>query len=255
MTMNRERLPLFRLCRRCLQNTRATSTSTKTIPLRIFETSEETDYRQTTKFPKQNWKEEMLAKASSAERFKLNLQERLGQKLQRGLRRKIEFDPSLTIIHKPQYKPPREIFPTTKVSPEELLQQKGEVEESPHQMFRTIENCIAAAVDRLELYAPEQKQMEKSLRPRVGLPHAQFMWLCNILRFQFSSEQIVDYGSRYGLTKSRLVKANRSGSIAMILDKIWNLEIENEVLTQEAVVTKSLEHSFSANYRYPCFPY
>jgi hypothetical protein len=127
-----------------------------------------------------------------------------------------------------------------KVSAEQIFRH-GIVFETQDQVSAAIDKCISVALDKLNIYTPEQAMMERSSRPRVLLPHAEFMWLCQILRCQFSNQQITHYGLT---TAGRKGRTPWNVTVTWILDRVWNVGKEREVNEQYAV-TKSVSRLFA----------
>ena len=107
-----------------------------------------------------------------------------------------------------------------------------------------IEGCISAAIDRLELY-PARNDVNPRPKDKITIPHDQYTWLSSILRFQFTKSQLVDYGQKYCLKKTHLVRENVPDIIKMILLQVWNLEKEPELPPDKTLVTKSIPLSMA----------
>ena len=123
------------------------------------------------------------------------------------------------------------------ISSSELLYSDAEAEASDSTMD-AIEACISAAVRRLELY-PVSKTSDSSPQGTISIPHDQYTWLSSILRFQFSKQQLVQYGILRGLKQSHVQKARLVDCIRMILDEVWHFEKEAELPPGEPLVSKS----------------
>ena len=125
------------------------------------------------------------------------------------------------------------------VSPSDLLHSETAVEVS-EVATAAIETCISAAVDRLGLY-PSSRTDASNLGDKTAIPHDQYMWLSSILQFQFSKQQLVQYGIQRGLHPSRLRRARIADCISIILDEAWKFEKEPELPRGESLVTKSIQ--------------
>jgi hypothetical protein len=244
--------------RRCLQcnfqrprrHTSGSSNSHKKVPLRIFSTGDDTaDIRLTTRHTSeaaqakrekryQEWVKEQLARTPSVERLRNDFSKRLGELLPRGLLEasrytRMQTGPRLrnrvrvgSVLENPQ-----------KVTPEELLQSPEKVE-TKETIIEAIETCIFAAVKRLELF-DSNGDVSIPTKDRKSVPHDQYLWLHNILQFQFSKVQLIDYGHSRGLIKTKLRREQTTDVINTILDRVWNLEKEPELAPEEGLVTKS----------------
>ena len=125
------------------------------------------------------------------------------------------------------------------ISPSELLHSETAVEVS-EVATAAIEACISAAVNRLELYPPSRTDASK-FGDKTAIPHDQYLWLSSILQFQFSKQQLVQYGIQRGLQPSRLQRARIADCISIILDEAWKFEKEPELPRGESLVTKSIQ--------------
>jgi len=122
-----------------------------------------------------------------------------------------------------------------KVSPLELLQ-KPETDESVEAINAAIEGCLRAALQRLD--DPELHDSQSLHETIRRVPHDQYLWLCSILKFQFTKAQLVNYGTACGLIKSHLIRLKTDEVIHTILKIIWKLEKEDELPSDETMVTK-----------------
>jgi len=187
----------------------------------------------------QEWLQKRLAQAPPDERLSRELKMRVGKSRPRGLKRAVDLLTSSSenkVITRTRSR--RHTVPTMQIDPSELMQ-SPKAEDSGDTIYSAIENCIAAAIDRLELYHHQQDIRDLANNP-ISIPHDQYMWLSSILQFQFSKQQLVDYGAKTRLKRSQLQNCKTADTIGQILEKIWNLEKEPELPPEEALVTKSI---------------
>jgi hypothetical protein len=228
----------------------------RAVPLRIFATENVSDdvyanfgvgrselAREEKEKRYQEWLDKRVADAPPNERLSRELKSRVGKSRPRGLKKAVDsfYSPAdTTTITRTRIRRDTSLTPLIQIDPTELIQAPMAAD-SEDSIYDAIESCIAAAIDRLELY-PQQQNTRDHATDRITIPHDQYMWLSAILQFQFSKQQLVGYGTRAGLKKSHVLKCKTSDAIALILDKIWNLQKEPELPPDEALVTKSVHH-------------
>jgi hypothetical protein len=256
------RAPVFKIiCRSCLSRAyqyrgvaSVGGTPTRAVPLRIFATENLSDdvyanfgvgrselAREEKEKRYQEWLEKRVAQAPPNERLSRELKSRVGKSRPRGLKRAVDsfYSPAETaMITRTRTRRDASLTPLTQIDPAELIQ-APKAADTEDAIYDAIESCIGTAIDRLELY-PQQQNNRDHATDRITIPHDQYMWLSSILKFQFSKQQLVGYGTKAGLKKSHAQKCKTSDAIALILDKIWNLEKEPELPPDEALVTKSM---------------
>jgi hypothetical protein len=251
--------PALKLCRQCYLRwfqrrslATWTTTSSKTVPLRIFATEDHTDgpfcktpERKSERFQTEERKNnhEKLKRQfsiSSDERLSSEFRNRVGIYRPRGLLEKadaINTQRGPTLRSRIRVRPEFESSSASTVTPMDLIQTQ-ENAETRESIRAAIERCINVAIDRLEL-RPSQENTGSRPKNKITVPHDQYMWLCSILEYQFSKSQIIDYGHWSGLAKSHLRKAKAIDAVRMILGRVWNLETEPESVPNEDFVTKS----------------
>jgi len=257
--------PSFRtICRGCLSRAgqyrgvaSVSGVPNRAVPLRIFATENVSDdvytnfgvgrselAREEKEKRYQEWLDKRVDEAPPNERLSRELKSRVGKSRPRGLKKAVDsfYSPAdTTTITRTRIRRDTSLTPLIQIDPTELIQAPITAD-SEDSIYDAIESCIGAAIDRLELY-PQQQNTRDHAPDRITIPHDQYMWLSAILQFQFSKQQLVGYGTRAGLKKSHVQKCKTSDAIALILDKIWNLEKEPELPPDEALVTKSVHHS------------
>lgn len=257
--MGAHTVPILKtICRSCLSAVRqcrdiatVSGASNKAVPLRIFTTENvgDKDYtnfgvekseivRDEKERRYQEWLQTRLSQAPPNERLSRELKFRVGKSRPRGLKRAVDSfssPPENTMISRTRSR--RDTIPILRVDPSELIQ-SPKAPDSEDAIYTAIENCIGAAIDRLELY--HQQDTCNLAKNPISIPHNQYMWLSSILHFQFSKQQLIGYGTRAGLKKSHLQKCKTGDAIALILERIWSLEKEPELPPDETLVTKSV---------------
>ena len=225
--------------------------SNRAVPLRIFATENvgEQDYanfgvhksgivRDEKERRYQEWLQMRLSQAPPNERLSRELKIRVGKSRPRGLKRAVDSfssPPENTLISRTRSR--QDTIPILRIDPSELIR-SPKAPDSEDAIYTAIENCIGAAIDRLELYH-HQDTRDLAKNP-ISIPHDQYTWLSSILQFQFSRQQVIGYGTRAGLKKSHLQKCKTGDAIALILQRIWSLEKEPELPPDETLVTKSV---------------
>ena len=261
--MGASSIPVIGICRLCFlrgyqRRHLATSAnaSARPVPLRIFATENDQDdaypvfdddgRSEPSKEEKQQryekWLETRNRLVSSNERLATEFRNRVGRHQPAGLLTAAEaFHTPIgtTTLSRSRGRPDSSLMPLVHISPAELLHPQENVEINDT-IFGAIEGCISAAVERLELYSSRD---DSSTHPKdkITIPHDQYTWLTSILQFQFAKSQLVDYGHKSGLKKTRLLKAKTLDVIKMILEGVWSLEKEPELPPDENLVTKSLQ--------------
>jgi hypothetical protein len=247
-----------RLCRECLlrsfrQITTASDapTAPKPVPLRIFATEADSnaggrssglaaefapsDVSAATRHHRTP--DTVPARAPPAERLNSDFKSRVGPPRRRSAfqspNSKRDPEPRVRISSRvPAYLP--EV--SNPATPTDLLQPPEGLETDT--LLTAIDGCLSAAMVRLELSSSDTNSQPRS-PGKTCIPYDQYMWLCNILRFQFNKPQLVQYGQKYGLGKNRLMREKTEVVIRTILDNLWNLEMEPELPPDEALITKS----------------
>lgn len=250
-------LGVCRKCYLCLFQQRTFAAVAKSpqrsVPLRIFETEVDPESalpndrnkraeesRRSKERHSRKPSPEYVEQMSSAERLSNELRYRLGRHPPKGLveaANAVNSREGLRLSSRMPTRPAPSPTESASITATDLIQ-KQEDRESEETIFAAIERCIATAIERLELYAAEEPicSLQKG---RITVPYDQFSWLSTILQFQFTKTQLVNYGQRSGLSKTRLHQAKMSDAIDIILDKVWNLEKGPELPSDEALVTKS----------------
>jgi hypothetical protein len=250
--MSRRSAPLTRLCQRCFQckqQKRAVTTGGTTpnrqVPLRIFAEDDVKDITslyedEATKAKREQRYQDWLARIPPDERLAKEVKRRVGKRQERGLLEILQLAKSREdTIWLSRIRSGYKLGNVHQVTPADLLQPPENIG-TEETIFEAIEACILAAIERLELYSSgETGRVVK--QDRTSVPHDQYMWLSNILEFQFAKQQLIDYGRKYGV-KSMYRKTRTVNIIKMILDEVWKLDKESEMPPDETLVTKSLSH-------------
>jgi hypothetical protein len=264
-------LPALRICWRCCNRSlqqpnfsTSVNTSPKPLPLRIFSTEDvEEDYYSrkdgvrgdSSKAERQERYKEWIGKrvslVPSDERLSEEFRARSGGHQPRGLldvaKRLITDRPTRTQMLS-RMRTVKGSVSRNAINPVDLLR-PPEPSHTDDTILTDIGTCISAAIDRLQLYKPNEIS---SPTGRILIPHDQYLWLCHILQFQFAKHQLIMYGYRHSLVKSHLQRQNTTDVIRKILETVWNLEKEPPLPPDEALVTKSM-HQTNANtkFRHP----
>jgi hypothetical protein len=253
--MRRTSLHILRSCRPYFfreSSGSAVTTPTKSVPLRIFavdqeaiEASRPTAAIEAEKEKRyQEWLEKQGPQAPSDERLNDEFKKRAGSHKRKGLLARAIF-PSTngrkSTLMLPRMTPASVAVSNDRVAPADLLQPSENLD-TDESIFGAIDGCISVAVERLELFhsTNRSESPESPPKAKVSIPHDQFIWLCNILEFQFTKSQLVHYGYRCGLTKTHLSREKTLDGIKMILEQVWNIEKEAELPVDETLVTKSI---------------
>ena len=249
------------ICRSCLSRASQcrgvasiNETQNRAVPLRIFATENVSD-NVSTNFSAdlaredkgrryQEWLQKRMAEAPPNERLSKELKTRVGRIRPRGLKKAVDslFSFAGTSLRtRTRNRRDTDLTPVTQIDPNELIEvpKTADSEDAIHDV---IENCIVAAIDRLELY-PQHHEPRDLASNRITIPHDQYVWLSSILQFQFSKQQLIRYGAKSGLKKTHLQRSKTPDAIALILDKVWDIEKEPELPPDEALVTKSVQCS------------
>lgn len=248
-----------RLCRECLRRSLHqlstagdASAASKPVPLRIFATEADSDgenrsFIRTAEFglspnspdrQDQAWPNKFSAQAPPAERLSNDLKNRAGRPRPRSA---FELTKSPTSPKAPIRMSSRMPVKSNPISfnaasPTDLLQPPEGLEKET--ILAAIDACLSAAMDRLDLSTADTNPQPSSPGKR-SVPHDQYMWICNILQFQFSKNQLTEYAQTNGVAKVRLTRECTATVIRIILNDIWNLEKEPEPPPDEALITKS----------------
>ena len=127
-----------------------------------------------------------------------------------------------------------------RVSPDDLLQ-RSDISESEETITLAIESCVRTALHRLAVPGVQGAVVHPG--DSQLLAHDQYLWLCTILKYQFTKHQLVLYGAKCGLVKSQLARLRTDDAIRLILDKVWNLKKEDEIPSDGTMVTKGCSSS------------
>lgn len=252
--MRRSSLQNLRSCRPYFfRNSSGSSvpSTAKPVPLRIFAVEQDADLGSRISAASdakkeeryQDWLEKRIAQSPPDVRLNDEFKKRAGFNKPKGL-----LAAAKTNVNKEKVQILSRMDPGSvntskdRIPPSDLLQ-PSEALATDESIYAAIHGCLTAAVERLELSqtntekAPQPPQLHN--RAKLSVPHDQFVWLCNILQFQFTKSQLVHYGHKSGLTKTHLNKEKTPDAIKMILEKVWNIEKEPELPVGETLVTKS----------------
>lgn len=224
------------------------ATRSKSVPLRIFATEADSDRENQSLFRRgpdsldpstDHQRYQNFGQAPSAERLTNDLRTRVGRLRRRGPFQLTKSAPDLKTKTKLSSRMPLESKPVSLnvASPTDLLQPPQGLETDT--ILTAIDGCFSAAMERLEI-SPIRTNRQSPSAGKTSIPHDQYMWLCNILQFQFTKSQLVQYGKTYGLAAVRLRREPTTNVIMTILDDVWNLEKEPELPPDEDLITKSI---------------
>ena len=220
----------------------------KSVPLRIFATEADSDRETQSLFrtpgslqPSKisaDQRYQDLRQSLSSERLTNDLRRRVGRVRPLGPcqsteptsnpKAKTRLSSRLPLQSKPVFR--------NVASPIDLLQPPQGLETDT--ILTAIDGCLSAAMERLELSSVGTNRQPHSAG-KTSIPHDQFMWLCNILQFQFTRSQLVQYGKTYGLAAARFRDKQITNVIMTVLDEVWNLEKEPELPPDQDLITKS----------------
>lgn len=124
---------------------------------------------------------------------------------------------------------------TKPTSPTDLLHPPDLIE-MDEDISSVIERCLRTALQRLDVGT---SGVETQPTKRQLIPHDQYLWLCNILHYQFTKSQLVTYGTKCGLAKSRFLRMKTEAVIRSIISELWNIDKEKEIAPDETMITKS----------------
>jgi hypothetical protein len=260
--MRRTSLHILRSCRPYFfreSSGSAVTTPAKSVPLRIFavdqgaiEAPTPTAAIEAEKEKRyQEWLEKRRSQAPSDERLNDEFKKRAGFNRRKGLLARARLpskNGQKSSLMLPRMRRASVALSNDRVAPADLLQPSEDLD-TDESIFAAIDSCISAAVERLELLQSTNRSELTGSPPKakVSIPHDQFIWLCNILEFQFTKSQLVHYGYKCGLTKTRLNREKTPDGIKMILEKVWNIEKEAELPVDETLVTKSIYPNTTIN--------
>lgn len=221
----------------------------KSVPLRIFATEADSDRETQSLFRRRgslqpskiftDQRYQDLRQAPSSERLTNDLRRRVGRVRPLGPCQSTEPTPNPTTRTRLTSRLPLKSKPVflNVASPIDLLQPPQSLKTDT--ILAAINGCLSAAMERLELSSVRTNRQPLPAG-KTSIPHDQFMWLCNILQFQFTRSQLVQYGKTYGLAAARFRDKQVANVIMTILNEVWNLEKEPELPPDQDLITKSI---------------